>query len=83
MARYYERKGYYGAARIYHERVVNDFTRTPLAEKANQRLAEIKDKPPSPAPRFTWLSSLFPEDEQDPLEIQAPVAEQTANLNVQ
>jgi len=83
MAKYYERKGYYGAAKIYHERVVNDFNRTPLAEKANQRLADIKDKPPTPAPRFTWLSSLFPDDEEAPLKIQAPGATHTANLNVQ
>ncbi|NIP85671.1 MAG: outer membrane protein assembly factor BamD, partial [Planctomycetales bacterium] len=74
MAQYYERKGYYGAARIYHQQVASDYARTPLAEKAHQRLADIRDKPAIPSPRLIWLSSLFPEEKEDPLEFAGSAA---------
>jgi outer membrane assembly lipoprotein YfiO len=70
LAKYYERKGYYGAARTYHERILEDYAQTPFADKAKERLADIEDEPAVPAPRFTWISSLFPETEEDPLKFE-------------
>ncbi len=69
MAQYYERKGYYGAARLYHEQVKNEFKQTAFAEKAHERLDAVKDKPNVPPPRFTWLSGLFPEQEKAALQL--------------
>ncbi len=82
MARFYERKGYFKAAKFYYQRVVEDYARTPLAEEANQRLAEIRDKPSMPAPRLTWLSNLFPEDEEDLLIIPPSATPRTATLDL-
>jgi outer membrane protein assembly factor BamD (BamD/ComL family) len=60
QARYYEKKGYYRAARIYYQLILDDYPTTAFVAKARQRLLEIKDYPAEPANHFKWLTDLFP-----------------------
>jgi TolA-binding protein len=59
MARYYDDKQHYGAARQYYKTIIDTYPRTPLAEKAQNRLQELKGKPDNPPNHFTWLTGLF------------------------
>jgi outer membrane protein assembly factor BamD (BamD/ComL family) len=60
MAEFYCKTGHYGAASIYFNNVIKDFPETQLAQMSRDRLAEIKDLPPEPPQRLTWLANLFP-----------------------
>jgi len=60
IAQYYDKRKYYGAARFYYQAIIRDFPRTAAAQKAQARLAEIKDLPAEPVNRFKWLTDLFP-----------------------
>jgi TolA-binding protein len=59
MARYYDDKQHYGAARQYYKSLIDTYPRTPLAEKAEKRLQELKGKPDNPPNHFKWLTGLF------------------------
>ena len=59
MAQYYENRGYYGAARYYYQALLKDHPQTEPARIAQERLAEIQDKPNHPANRFKWLTDVF------------------------
>ena len=68
MARYRDRRGEYGAARFYYNLLAKDYSDTPLAERARQRIAEVADKPDVPPQRLSWLVSMFPkQDDVKPL----------------
>ena len=67
VAKFYEAKGFNGAARSYYDRVLQEFPHTQEAEKAGNQIERIQDAPRNPAPRMIWLSSLFPETREDPL----------------
>lgn len=68
MASYYDNRAEYGGARHYYQIVLKDFSDTPLAEKAKERLEEIKDKPDVPPKMVPWLVDLFPAtNRRDPL----------------
>lgn len=62
LGHYYDRKGYYGAARFYYNGLATNtrFARTKFAEMARKRLEEIKDRPAKPPNRFKWLTDLVP-----------------------
>ncbi len=63
FAKYYDRRGEYGAARFYYNSLASDFSDTPQGQQANERLAQIQGKPATPPQRFGWLTALFPEQE--------------------
>jgi outer membrane protein assembly factor BamD (BamD/ComL family) len=62
-ARYYSRRGEYGAARFYYELIASDYDETPFAERAEERIAAIADEPDVPPQRLQWLVDVFPEEE--------------------
>lgn len=62
MAVYFDNRAEYRAAAHYYAVVARDFSDTSLAEQARQRLSEIKDLPPKPPKRLTWLTDLFTRD---------------------
>lgn len=61
MGQFYEKKGYYGAARFYYTGLARDarFARTSYARMAGERLEKIKDKPDRPPDYFRWLDYVF------------------------
>jgi outer membrane protein assembly factor BamD (BamD/ComL family) len=77
MARYYARRGEYGAARFHYNQLVQDFAETPFFEKAREQIAATADKPDDPPQRLEWLISVFPEDE--PVK---PILAETPSLNM-
>ena len=64
---FYANKGFNDAARFYYGRVIDKFSHTGMAQKAREQLMELEGEPSVPAPRFVWLSSLFPDVREDPL----------------
>ena len=65
LARYYDRRKEYSAARHYYNKVRTEFSDTSLAEKAANRLESISDKPDSPEQKVPWLTKLFPTPERE------------------
>jgi outer membrane protein assembly factor BamD (BamD/ComL family) len=61
FAKYYERRGEYGGARYYYQRIVEEFPNSSLADLARTRLGEIADEPNRPPQRMEWLVNLLPE----------------------
>ncbi len=45
---FYDKKSYFGAARLQYEKILDQYPQTPFAEKARERLAQIKNKPSQP-----------------------------------
>jgi len=60
VARYYDKKKYYGAARYYYQLILEQYPTTAVARKADARLKEIRDLPAQPTNHFKWLTRLFP-----------------------
>ena len=65
MAKFYDRRKAYGAARFYYQIVQRDYGDTPFAQQAGTRLAEIQDKPAEPPQHLQWLVKLFPSSEPE------------------
>ncbi|MEE8452889.1 MAG: outer membrane protein assembly factor BamD [Thermoguttaceae bacterium] len=63
MAQYYETKAYFGAARMYYNTILNEYPRTPHAQKARERLAQIRGEPDVPPNRYKWLTDRFQSDD--------------------
>jgi len=63
MAKYYDRRGEYGAARYHYSLLDRDFTNTPFAERARSRMAETSNEPDVPPQRLAWVVKMFPEQE--------------------
>lgn len=63
IARYYDRRKQFGAARIYYQYIVKDYPLTQAAEKARARLEQIRNEPDEPPNRFKWLTDLFPSED--------------------
>ncbi len=59
IARYYEQRKRYGAARLYYQSIVKEFPRTRKAEEAKARMEAIRNEPDEPPNRFAWLTGLF------------------------
>ena len=62
MAKFYDNREEYGAARIYYGRVAEEFSDTSLGVEAKQRLQEIASLPFEPTSKLKWLEQVFPED---------------------
>ena len=73
LAKFYSAKGFHGAARNYYNLVVDEYPHTEVAQRAENQIEEIKGKPSTPPPRFTWISALFPESREDPLVLEESV----------
>jgi outer membrane protein assembly factor BamD (BamD/ComL family) len=91
LAEYHDHRAEYRAAQHYYDQVVRDYRDTPLAQKAEERIAQIAGLPPVPEQMLPWLVALFPEsDKVKPLleaskqiETEQPqVAEQPAGVEV-
>ena len=64
MAEFYDGKSNYGAARYYYRAIIKDHPLTSYAQRAQQRLGEIRGEPDNPPNRFQWLTDLFPSEEE-------------------
>jgi TolA-binding protein len=62
-AAYYDNRTEYGGARFYYDIVRREYDDTPFAERAKQRVAQLRDKPDTPPQRLSWLVNLFPESD--------------------
>ena len=60
LAKYYEKKKDYRAARHYYQLIVEEYPTTEAAQQARARLAEIADRPDKPTNYFSWLTNMFP-----------------------
>ncbi len=60
MARYYDRRQEYRAARFYYAQVIDNYSDSTLIDEARTRFAEIKDNPSVPPQRLKWMVELFP-----------------------
>lgn len=58
---YYERQGHNRSARIFYDKVIDEFGDTKFGKDAEARLDAIKDLPPEPPVYCQWLVDLFPE----------------------
>jgi len=63
MAQYYETKNYFGAARMYYNTILEKYPRTPYAQEARERLAQIQSEPDVPPNRYKWLTDWFKSDD--------------------
>lgn len=65
MAKYYDHKKEYAAARQYYEQVRKNFSDTSLANDAAERIEKIADKAPKPDKPLPWLTNMFPTPERE------------------
>ena len=61
MAKFYEEREYYKAARYYYTQLIEGFPNSELATQAREQIAAIRDKPDTPPERLGWLMQVFPE----------------------
>jgi outer membrane protein assembly factor BamD (BamD/ComL family) len=59
-AQYRANKEEYAAAKIYCDRILEDFPDTPFAEKAREIIAKGDGKPAVPTPYMSWMTTVFP-----------------------
>lgn len=60
-AEYREKRKEYGAARYYYQRILDEFSDTPQADQARERLGSVEQLPAVPEQRLSWLTTIFPE----------------------
>jgi outer membrane protein assembly factor BamD (BamD/ComL family) len=78
MAKYYDRRKDFGAARHYYEQIARDYSDTSLSEEARNRASKLAGKPVKPAQRLPWLTKLFPTPEgEKPLVATRPLPNAT------
>jgi outer membrane protein assembly factor BamD (BamD/ComL family) len=58
MGQFYDKKQYYGTARLYYEKLLDKYPQTDYAEKARARLEQIKNKPDQPD-QLDFLKRIF------------------------
>jgi outer membrane protein assembly factor BamD (BamD/ComL family) len=61
LAKYYDRRKEYGAARLSYANVAREYSDTNLGSEAEKRLIALGGKPDMPAEKLQWLAELFPE----------------------
>ena len=64
MAKFFDSREEYGAARIYYELVRNEYRDTNLATESESRLAQIGGLPAVPDSSLEWLAAIFPDDDR-------------------
>ena len=60
MAEFYAKNEYYGAARHYYAKVIDDFPETKLADLSREKVTEFAAEPANPTPPFEWLVNILP-----------------------
>jgi outer membrane protein assembly factor BamD (BamD/ComL family) len=60
IAKFYEKKKAYGAAKDYYRMLIRDHPGSKAAEAAEQRLVQIKDYPDEPPNYFKWVDKILP-----------------------
>lgn len=60
QAQYRANKEEYAAAKIYCDRILEDFADTPFADKAQAIVAKADGKPAVPTPYLSWMTTVFP-----------------------
>ena len=60
-AQRFDRRSEYGAARLYYESLLADYSETPFADRARQRMQQIGREPDVPKQPLSWLVKMFPE----------------------
>ena len=64
VAEFFHKRASYGAARIYYRTLVDDYSDTPFAANARQRLVSTAGSPSKPNQRLQWLANMF-DDKED------------------
>ena len=64
LAKYYDRRKEYGAARLTYANVVREYSDTNLAATAEKRLLALGGKPDIPKEKLQWIADLFPEEKR-------------------
>ena len=64
VAEFFHKRASYGAARIYYRTLVDDYSDTPFAANARQRLVSTEGRPSKPNQRLQWLANMF-DDKED------------------
>jgi outer membrane protein assembly factor BamD (BamD/ComL family) len=59
MARYWDKKSCYRAARMYYKILLEKYPQTGFADASRKRLEEIRSLPDEPPKRFAWLTDLM------------------------
>jgi outer membrane protein assembly factor BamD (BamD/ComL family) len=76
MAEFYRRNGNNRAAALYYQNLLKNYPKAGVfVQQATERLNEVANKPPTPAPRLVWLTRLFPEQREIPKPINPKDAE--------
>jgi outer membrane protein assembly factor BamD (BamD/ComL family) len=74
LARYFDRREEYRAARQHYAIVSRDFSDTSLSREADERLAQLGGRPDKPPQRLAWLAGMFPTpDRERPLVARNPL----------
>jgi len=60
LGRFYELQTAYGASSQQYQRVIDEYSDTPFAKQAQERIAENAGKPPEPPKYFDSIVELFP-----------------------
>jgi outer membrane protein assembly factor BamD (BamD/ComL family) len=58
MGQFYDKKQYYGSAKLYYEKLLDKYPQTEYAEKAKVRLEQIQNKPDQPD-QLDFLKKIF------------------------
>ena len=59
VAKYYERRSCYGAARFYYKCVMDEYPTSQKAKEAKEQIEKIRTLPDEPPNHFKWLTDLF------------------------
>jgi outer membrane assembly lipoprotein YfiO len=63
VGQYYEGRGENRAASMYYDMVAQRFGQTTVGDEAQQRIAQLAEKPAEPVQPAAWFVELFPEPE--------------------
>lgn len=70
-----EKRREFGAASFWYQKLLDEFSDTPQANKARERLAAIADFPAEPEQRLSWLLKVFPDSRaENSLEFETPAS---------
>ncbi|MBI3837118.1 MAG: tetratricopeptide repeat protein [Planctomycetia bacterium] len=79
MAEYYAKGKYYGASRMYYEKIAKEYPETRLAQESRTRLDQYKGLPDSPTPPLQWLVNVLPASKREGPVVPKEVAAMAAN----
>jgi outer membrane protein assembly factor BamD (BamD/ComL family) len=65
LAEYYDTGKYFGASRMYYDRIAKEYPDTRLAAESRKRLDTIKDLPATPEQPLDWLVAWLPKSKRE------------------